>query len=193
MEYDLKGKKFGRLTVLSRAKERPSAHDIYWLCKCDCGKEKMVTTGHLTAGTVKSCGCLRKEQAVSRFKEAAVDNIRHGEAGTPLYDVWHNMIQRCENPNAAGYKWYGKKGVKVCPEWHNFDSFSKWAHSHGYEDFSDAPRKDRLSIDRIDSNGDYCPENCRWITVSENTRRGAEMRWRNAAHTNRSTRTGNTV
>lgn len=189
---DLTGLRFGRLVVLRKYESRESKHDIYWLCKCDCGCEKTVTTGHLTSRTVQSCGCLRREQAVGRFKADAEENVIHGEAGSPLYAVWHSMIQRCENQKLSAYKWYGGKGVKVCKEWHDFSSFSRWAHSHGYKDEKGVSRKDRLSIDRIDSNLDYCPENCRWVSVSENTSRGAKSRWENARNSNRSSGTTST-
>lgn len=179
-KQNLVGERFGRLTVVSVDKNRPSKHDTFWICRCDCGNEKSVTTGHLTSGTVKSCGCLRKEQAIERFKSASVDNIRHGEATTPLYAVWHSMIQRCENPNSFAFRWYGAKGVNVCKEWHDYRLFSTWAKENGYSDEPSLTRSQRLSIDRIDSSGDYCPENCRWITVSENTRRGSKARWENA-------------
>ena len=177
MKYDLTGQRFGRLIVLGRTKERPNTHDVYWLCKCDCGAEKNVTTGHLSAGTVRSCGCLKKEQAVSRFKAAAIDNIRHGEARSALYGVWHSMIQRCENPNSPSFKWYGGKGVKVCEEWHDYAKFAEWAKANGYVERIGIQRKDRLSIDRVDSNGDYCPGNCRWITVHENTEQMLKERY----------------
>ena len=179
---ELTGMRFGRLTVISRDYSKHNKHDRYWLCRCDCGKEKSVTTGHLTSGTVKSCGCIRKEQSIERFKEAAINNIRHGEAGTRLYEIWNMMRQRCNNPKNSAYKWYGGKGVKVCNEWNDFAIFTKWSRDNGYEDKKGVARAERMSIDRIDSNGDYCPENCRWITISENSSRAS--RGKHEIHTN---------
>ena len=190
---NLSGRKFGRLTVQERTTKPGNTHSAFWLCVCECGNKKVVATSNLLCGTVKSCGCLRKEQSVERFKRAAANNVTHGESGTHLYDVWHNMRQRCENPNSGVYRWYGAKGVKVCDEWHDFEGFSKWAHANGYKDLDGVPRRERLSIDRIDSSGDYCPSNCRWITVSENTTRGTKARWENATSGKRSGRADCTV
>ena len=173
------GKRYGRLIVIKKDDNRKNSHDIYWICRCDCGNEKSVSTGHLNSGTVKSCGCLKKEIAREHFRIATEKNTRHGEAGTKLYGIWHCMKERCENEKIASYKWYGAKGIKVCEEWQDYKNFSKWANENGYSDYKGVERKNKLSIDRINSNGDYCPENCRWITVSENTRRGSIKRWEN--------------
>lgn len=191
---DLTGMRFGRLLVIGRDMNEQSKHDYYWRCICDCGNEKSVTTGHLSGGTVSSCGCLRKEQAIVRIKQECAKNVVHGEAGkTALYAIWQSMKQRCKNPKNPGFKWYGAKGVKICQEWQSFAGFAKWAHENGYADLKGVERAQRLSIDRIDSSKDYCPENCRWITVSENTRRGCESRWGNAKRANRSARTKSAI
>lgn len=176
-KYDFTGMRFGRLTVIGRDKENTNKHDIYWICQCDCGGKKSVTTGHLNSGTVRSCGCIKREIANKQLPKMIQNNTVHGEAGNHLYAIWEAMKQRCKNPRLSAYKYYGGKGVKVCEEWNDFLSFSKWAYENGYQDIKNAPRKQRMSIDRIDSNGNYCPENCRWITVSENTRMGAKSRW----------------
>lgn len=175
---DITGERFGRLIVVGIDGNADNRHEKHWLCRCDCGNEKTVTTGHLTHGTVTSCGCLRKEQAMERIKQMQVDNVRHGEAGTPLYNVWHSMIQRCKNLNNPVFRWYGGKGITVCDEWKDYAAFSEWAHNNGYEDKEDVPRSGRMSIDRIDSDKGYYPENCRWITVHENSKRAAESRWK---------------
>ena len=177
---ELTGMRFGRLVVIRRDEENQSHHEKVWICKCDCGNEKSVTTSHLTTGSVRSCGCIRKEQAITRFKKAAGDNITHGKSGTHLYSIWEGMKQRCKNPDNPVYRWYGGKGVRVCDEWQDFSTFAEWSYSHGYIDLQDIPRSEKLSIDRIDSDGNYCPENCQWITISENTRKGAKSRWKNA-------------
>ena len=178
-QYDLVGQQFGRLVVINKDIEKTNKHDVYWICKCNCGNVKSVTTGHLRSGTVRSCGCIRKEQSIERFKQAAKGNIRHGEAGkTKLYSIWHNMLQRCNNPNGRAYKWYGGKGVKVYRDWYDYKKFADWAYSHGYIEQENVNRSERLSIDRIDSNKDYCPQNCRWISVKENVSRASKAMWK---------------
>ena len=86
-------------------------------------------------------------------------HLKHGLCNTPLYKVWQTMKQRCTNPNCRGYQWYGAKGVKVCEDWQDVESFYRWAVSHGYQE--------GLTLDRIEITGDYEPKNCRWITMSE--------------------------
>ena len=189
---DLVGKRFGRLVVTERELQRRSKHDVFWKCRCDCGAEKYVATGHLTSGTVKSCGCMKREQAIQRAKEAAKDNVKHGEAGTNLYYVWNCMRQRCENPKTRAFRWYGAKGVRVCDEWLDYERFAEWARANGYYEQHDVARAEKLSIDRIDSDGDYCPENCRWVTVHENSIRATRARRKksgSATSTERSART----
>lgn len=187
---DLIGQKFGRLQVIAKDEDRKSSHDVYWLCKCDCGSDKSVTTGHLRSGTVKSCGCLHKQTSMENLIEASKKTLKHGEAGTNLYSVWNSMKQRCENPNSRVYRWYGGKGVKLYSGWKEYAEFARWAYSNGYSDIKGVSRGQRLSIDRIDSNGDYCPKNCRWITVHENCSRAAKKQ---SDHTDRSTRAESVV
>lgn len=152
---DLIGKKFGRLIVLERADKTPGAQQR-WKCLCDCGKETFVTTGHLRSGHTSSCGCLGLERATA-------SKVKHGQSNTKLFRVWNGIKQRCYNKNVKGFKWYGGKGVSICEEWLEFSAFYDWAVSHGYID--------GLSIDRIDPEGSYEPNNCRWITRSENSKR----------------------
>lgn len=153
---ELQGMKFSRLTVIDFYgidKKRSTL----WRCKCDCGNETIVAGWRLKNGAIQSCGCLKNEKTSQR-------TYKHGESGSKLYWIWSCMKQRCFNPNARAFKWYGAKGIKVCDEWiHDFATFRKWAYDNGYIE--------GLSIDRIDSKKDYCPENCRWITLSENVAR----------------------
>jgi len=157
---DLIGEKYGRLTVV--AFDRLQKHKTYWKCVCDCGLTVIATGNNLRSGNTKSCGCLHREKVA----ETGRGNRTHGEghdSRTRLYNIWCGMRQRCGNPNREAYNLYGGKGVKVCDEWNDYSVFREWAMTHGYAD--------DLSIDRIDPAGDYCPENCRWLTRSENTAR----------------------
>lgn len=159
---DLTGRVFGRLTVIRRLTEEEGARrgQPKWLCQCECGRQTTPLTASLLSGKTKSCGCLGLENATKA-------KIKHGDAlskkKTPLYGIWAAMLRRCENPNVSSWKYYGGKGVKVCEAWHDYIAFREWAVANGY-----APT---LTIDRIDSNGDYEPKNCRWITAFENASR----------------------
>lgn len=157
---DLIGQKFGRLTVVEFCGIKD--HAARWKCVCDCGLVVIAKANSLRSGNTKSCGCLRRETA----RKQGISNTKHGESHdhrTRLYTIWCGMRQRCSNEHREAYHFYGGKGVKICEEWNDFLTFKRWAMENGYQD--------DLSIDRIDHNGDYCPENCRWITISENVAR----------------------
>lgn len=147
---DLTGQRFGRLIVIQRANHTGSS--AYWLCRCDCGNTIVIQGGSLRRGSTKSCGCLKKD----------VTTIHSGRK-TRLYSIWDNMKSRCNNPNKDSYRNYGGRGIKVCPEWlHDFSAFRDWALSNGYDD--------DLTLDRIDNDKGYTPENCRWETRSNQNR-----------------------
>ncbi len=157
---DLTGFRFGALTVLtfdvsSRGKGRR------YYCKCDCGTLKSILGTNLMAGNTVSCGCMRGKAS------------KHGDckdgSETNIYRLWGHMKERCTNPKKDNYDRYGGRGIKVCDEWmNNFELFKAWALDHGY--------KRGLQIDRIDSNGNYEPGNCRFVTGKINTRNQAQVR-----------------
>lgn len=165
---NLIGKRFERLTVIERVSSplNRKGKCIDWLCVCDCGKQKVLSSEVLTHGKSKSCGCLLREISKRR-------NYKHGETKTHLYSIWSGMRERCYKEKCASYEHYGKRGIRVCDEWNGnngYVNFAKWAKENGY---SDNLSRWEQSIDRIDVNKDYSPDNCRWVTntVQQNNKR----------------------
>lgn len=169
------GKTFGRLYVVKKSgyKTYPSGrkHSLY-LCKCSCGNEKIVDYCNLYRGNTKSCGCYSMELRKSRSGVNA-NNYKNGIYGKRLRAIYSSMKQRCFNPNNPTYKNYGERGITVCPEWlgeDGFSNFGKWAYENGY---NPKAKRGECTLDRIDNNENYCPENCRWAdskTQSRNKR-----------------------
>lgn len=150
---NLTGKRFSMLTVVSF--DHCERKQRYWKCKCDCGNYTIVSTGKLNNGEVKSCGCLRAIENKSRAK--------HNMSRSRIYSIYHSMIKRCYSINCASYPRYGGRGITVCDNWldktSGFENFYAWACASGYAE--------HLSLDRINVNDGYSPQNCRWATAKE--------------------------
>jgi len=161
---DLSGKIFGRLTVISffEAPKINGQHKAMWLCRCSCGKEKIIRATTLKSGHALSCGCFQQEERVRI-------NTIHGQSHTRLYSIWESMKTRCSNKNHPLFHRYGGRGIKVCASWiKSFPAFQEWALKNGYTD--------DLEIDRIDNDGMYTPANCRWVTHKENCKNTSRSR-----------------
>ena len=159
---DHTGERFGNLVALKH-EIRLTKHGkvAFWFCRCDCGTEKWVSANHLTRGNTISCGCKQEEHLNHVPNPLKRDNPR-------LYSIWTGMKTRCLNPNSSRYSDYGGRGVTVCFEWMEFNNFCLWAIDNGYQD--------GLTLERIDNDKSYCPGNCRWATIEEQSKNKRNLR-----------------
>jgi hypothetical protein len=167
---EMKGKKFGHLTVIDRADNhitKSGREVVMYKCLCDCGNIKNIQGNYLRSGHTKSCGCQNRKVFY--------------ENQSRLREIWSGMNDRCFNPKCTRYKYYGGRGITVCEEWRGkkgAENFRDWAMANGYSD--------DLTIDRIDVNGNYEPSNCRWATLKEqmnNRRSSVYITYKNETHT----------
>ena len=165
---DLTGMKFGMLTIIGPY-ERSKCSARRYMAKCDCGRVVPVYAGHVKHQ--QSCGCIRGKHHSTR-------HYKHYMTGKRLYNIWSSMKARCMNPNSDAYDNYGGRGITVCESWLDFEQFKNWAMSSGYND--------TLTIERIDVNKGYCPENCTWATridQARNRRSSRYLTYNNETHT----------
>lgn len=150
---DVTGQRFGMLVAESFVPGHEKRPRGKWRCRCDCGNYCLETYSNLAGGKTVSCGCKRR-------KQAGALNQTHGKSKTRLYSIWCDMKSRTSNPNVPCYPAYGGRGIRICAEWlSDFMSFYRWALANGYSY--------DLTLDRINNDGDYTPDNCRWATMKE--------------------------
>ena len=160
------GERFGRWVVKEPPYRTQNRSAVRVVCECDCGVIRDVDIGNILAGHSTSCGCLNKEVVIAR--STTHGHSRRGKKRERLYTTWASMIARCSNPKQIGFKDYGGRGIRVCVAWRKYVTFMKWAKENGY--------RDDLTIERLNSNGNYCPSNCIWIPGRKQNRNRRDTR-----------------
>lgn len=178
--HDLTGQRFGRLLVVERNGSNNNGRAM-WKCKCDCGSEVTILGSMLLNNKAMSCGCLRREIAKETMTKAST---KHGGKHDRLYNIWAGMKKRCYSSSNKSYYNYGARGITVCDEWlHDYQAFKDWAYANGYKDSAD---KYECTLDRVNSNGNYSPDNCRWVNAlqqANNRRDNVTIRLGDEIHT----------
>jgi len=167
---DLTGRRFGRLTVSAEADKRLGIKHRRWSCLCDCGKSVTIEQRSLIIGKAQSCGCIQREKAAEQAALMGAGNATHGMTDSPEWLAWKNMIARCTDPGQKSYPHYGGRGIAVCDRWLGEDGFVNF-----YVDLGARPSPGH-SLGRIDNDGNYCPENCRWETIHQQARNRSNNR-----------------
>ena len=176
---DISGMRFGMWTVL--AEDGKNKHGAYkWICRCDCGTVRSVAGHTLRLGKSTCCGC----NARNRIEASKKATVKHNGRKDRLYNVWRGVIDRCCNRNSKYYSRYGGRGISICEEWrHDYSKFREWALSTGYDDKA---RKYECTLDRVNNDGGYYPENCRWVNMKgqcNNRSSNHRITYNNVSHT----------
>lgn len=182
---DLAGQRFGLWTVLSYAEKR--GNYLYWNCRCDCGTERVVSGNNLKSGQSTNCGCVRLKFLHEELPKITTKNGAQAKGKRErLYGIYCDMKSRCYSETSHAYHNYGGRGITACDEWlgeYGYNHFRDWAYANGYD--PEAPRG-QYTLDRIDVNGNYSPENCRWVDMqvqANNTRYNVRIEYNGETHT----------
>lgn len=184
MSHDVIGRRSGRLTIIdtvpkeNRIGSADAKRRVQFLCQCDCGNTIIVCQSNFAGGRTKSCGCLRRLNGTDFGENSATHGLtrrNHGENAPRLYYIYAAMKQRCFNPKNANYKNYGGRGITVCNEWaDNYKAFHDWAMANGYDETA---ARGECTLDRIDTDGNYEPGNCRWVSIGEQAKNTRNSFW----------------